>query len=80
MRGHGARPVPARTRAAYFDYLKKRHPDDLAQQVVEVPGVGHDGLGMFTSACGLAVLFGQALPQSCPVVAGTAPDMRSAGH
>ena len=46
MRGHGARPVPARTRAAYFDYLKKRHPDDLAQQVVEAPGVGHDG-----SAC-----------------------------
>ncbi|MCA8243921.1 alpha/beta hydrolase [Burkholderia sp. AU32262] len=65
---------------AYFDYLKKRHPDDLAQQVVEVPGVGHDGLGMFTSACGLAVLFGQALPQSCPVVAGTAPGMRSAGR
>ncbi|AOJ28990.1 alpha/beta fold hydrolase [Burkholderia seminalis] len=64
---------------AYFDYLKKRHPDDLAQQVVEVPGVGHDGLGMFTSACGLAVLFGQALPQSCPVVAGTAPAMRAAG-
>ncbi|UTV56889.1 alpha/beta hydrolase [Burkholderia arboris] len=65
---------------AYFDYLKTRHPDDLAQQVVEVPGVGHDGLGMFTSACGLAVLFGQALPQSCPVVAGTAPDMRAAGQ
>ncbi|VWB11799.1 hypothetical protein BAR24066_00385 [Burkholderia arboris] len=65
---------------AYFDYLKKRHPDDLAQQVVEVPGVGHDGLGMFTSACGLAVLFGQALPQSCPVVAGTAPVMRAAGQ
>ncbi|WP_325088330.1 alpha/beta hydrolase [Burkholderia contaminans] len=63
---------------AYFDYLKKRHPDDLAQQVVEVPGVGHDGFGMFTSACGLAVLFGQALPQSCPVVAGTASDMRAA--
>ncbi|KVT10627.1 hypothetical protein WT24_13905 [Burkholderia sp. MSMB1078WGS] len=65
---------------AYFDYLKKRHPDDLAQQVVEVPGVGHDGLGMFTSACGLAVLFGQALPPSCPVVAGTAPDLRAAGR
>ncbi|WP_343727517.1 alpha/beta hydrolase [Burkholderia seminalis] len=64
---------------AYFDYLKKRHPDDLAQQVVEVPGVGHDGLGMFTSACGLAVLFGRALPQSCPVVAGSAPAMRAAG-
>ncbi|WP_321957257.1 alpha/beta hydrolase [Burkholderia cenocepacia] len=65
---------------AYFDYLKKRHPDDLAQQVVEVPGVGHDGLGMFTSACGLAVLFGQALPRSCPVVAGTAPELRAAGQ
>ncbi len=65
---------------AYFDYLKKRHPDDLAQQVVEVPGVGHDGLGMFTSVCGLAVLFGQALPQSCPVVAGTAPELRAAGQ
>ncbi|HDV6329350.1 TPA: alpha/beta fold hydrolase [Burkholderia cenocepacia] len=65
---------------AYFDYLKKRHPDDLAQQVVEVPGVGHDGLGMFTSVCGLAVLFGQALPQSCPVVAGTAPELRAVGQ
>ncbi|AOJ19343.1 hypothetical protein WJ11_08150 [Burkholderia cenocepacia] len=65
---------------AYFDYLKKRHPDDLAQQVVEVPGIGHDGLGMFTSVCGLAVLFGQALPQSCPVVAGTAPELRAAGQ
>ncbi|WP_107309677.1 alpha/beta fold hydrolase [Burkholderia metallica] len=62
---------------AYFDYLKKRHPADLVQQVVEVPGVGHDELGMFTSACGLAVLFGQALPSSCPVVAGTAPGMRA---
>ncbi|ELW9530903.1 hypothetical protein [Burkholderia cenocepacia] len=65
---------------AYFDYLKKRHPDDLAQQVVEVPGVGHDGVGMFTSACGLAVLFGHALPRSCPVVAGTAPALRAAGQ
>ncbi|VWB38522.1 alpha/beta fold hydrolase [Burkholderia metallica] len=62
---------------AYFDYLKKRHPADLAQRVVEVPGVGHDELGMFTSACGLAVLFGQALPSSCPVIAGTAPGMRA---
>ncbi|HIH2749496.1 alpha/beta hydrolase [Burkholderia aenigmatica] len=62
---------------AYFDYLKKRHPADLAQQVVEVPGVGHDNLGMFTSACGLAVLFDQALPSSCPVVTGTAPGVRA---
>ncbi|MFK0375193.1 alpha/beta hydrolase [Pandoraea sp. NPDC090278] len=59
---------------AYFDYLKQRHPDGLAQKVVEVPGVGHDGLGMFTSACGLAVLFGRALPTLCPVIAGTAPN------
>ncbi|WP_241302828.1 alpha/beta hydrolase [Burkholderia stabilis] len=65
---------------AYFDYLKKRHPSDLAQHVVEVPGVGHDNLGMFTSACGLAVLFDQALPPSCPVVAGTAPVVRAAGQ
>lgn len=63
---------------AYFDYLKKRHPADLAQEVVEVPGVGHDNLGMFTSACGLAVLFDQALPSSCPVVTGTAPGVRAA--
>ncbi|WP_236872136.1 alpha/beta fold hydrolase [Burkholderia stabilis] len=65
---------------AYFEYLKKRHPSDLAQHVVEVPGVGHDNLGMFTSACGLAVLFDQALPPSCPVVAGTAPVVRAAGQ
>ncbi|WP_419689097.1 alpha/beta fold hydrolase [Burkholderia theae] len=65
---------------AYFDYLKKRHPAGLAQQVVEVPGIGHDNLGMFTSACGLAVLFDQTLPQSCPVVAGTAPVVRAAGQ
>ncbi|VVE68923.1 hypothetical protein PAN31117_03152 [Pandoraea anapnoica] len=57
---------------AYFDYLKQRHPDGLAQKVVEVPGVGHDGLGMFTSACGLAVLFGRTLPTSCPVITGAA--------
>ncbi|MCE4058752.1 alpha/beta hydrolase [Pandoraea sputorum] len=65
---------------AYFDYLKKRHPEGLAQQVVEVPGVGHDGLGMFTSACGLAVLFGRALPASCPVIAGTAPNVQGAAR
>ncbi|ODP35512.1 hypothetical protein A9762_00380 [Pandoraea sp. ISTKB] len=56
---------------SYFDYLKRRHPTDLNQKVVEVPGVGHDNLGMFTSDCGLALLFDQAVPQTCPVIAGT---------
>ncbi|WZB73696.1 alpha/beta hydrolase [Achromobacter insuavis] len=53
---------------AYFDYLTRRHPAGLNQKVVEVPGVGHDNLGMFTSACGIAVLFDRPLPASCPVV------------
>lgn len=53
---------------AYFDYLTRRHPAGLNQKVVEVPGVGHNNLGMFTSACGIAVLFDRPLPASCPVV------------
>ncbi|KWB48985.1 hypothetical protein WL37_11530 [Burkholderia ubonensis] len=57
---------------AYFDHLKKRHPSDLAHMVVEVPGVGHDNLKMFTSDCGLAVLFDKKLPQACPVLKGSA--------
>ena len=36
---------------AYFDYLKSRHPAGLNQRVVQVPGVGHNNLGMFTSVC-----------------------------
>ncbi|MFK0165302.1 alpha/beta fold hydrolase [Rhizobium sp. NPDC090279] len=56
----------------YFDYMKKRHPSDLNQKVVEVPGVGHDDEAMFTSNCGIAVLFDQPVPQSCPVIDGTA--------
>jgi pimeloyl-ACP methyl ester carboxylesterase len=51
---------------AYFKYLQARHPSALNQRVVEVPGVGHDGRGMYGSACGQAVLFGQPLPTSCP--------------
>ncbi|MEO6918138.1 MAG: alpha/beta hydrolase [Collimonas sp.] len=51
---------------AYFKYLRGRHPAGLNQSVVEVPEVGHDGRGMYGSACGQAVLFGQALPASCP--------------
>ncbi|WP_168233280.1 alpha/beta hydrolase [Pseudomonas veronii] len=42
----------------YFDYLKQRHPQ-LSQTLVEVPGVGHDGDGMFTSPEGQKVLFAQ---------------------
>ncbi|KTC34227.1 hypothetical protein AO265_24780 [Pseudomonas sp. ABAC61] len=41
----------------YFAYLLKRHPQGLRQRLVEVPGVGHDGDGMFTSAQGQAALF-----------------------
>lgn len=56
----------------YFDYMKKRHPSDLNQTIVEVPGVGHDNEGMFTSDCGVAVLFDRPVPASCPVIDGTA--------
>ncbi|PIB61401.1 alpha/beta hydrolase [Pseudomonas sp. 2822-17] len=42
----------------YFDYLKQRHPQ-LRQTLVEVPGVGHNGDGMFTSPEGQKVLFTQ---------------------
>lgn len=40
----------------YFDYLKQRHPQ-LRHKLVEVPGVGHNGDGMFTSPEGQQVLF-----------------------
>jgi pimeloyl-ACP methyl ester carboxylesterase len=43
---------------AYVRYLRLRHPAGTAQSSAEVPGVAHDALRMFTSACGLAVLFG----------------------
>jgi pimeloyl-ACP methyl ester carboxylesterase len=42
----------------YFDYLKQRHPQ-LGHRLVEVPGVGHNGDGMFTSPEGQKVLFAQ---------------------
>lgn len=44
---------------AYFHYLQTRDGAALKHRVVEVAGVAHDGRGMFTSACGLAVLFGR---------------------
>lgn len=55
---------------AYFDYMKKRHSADFKQKAVIVPGVGHDNLKMFTSNCGMAVLFNQAIPKTCPVITG----------
>jgi pimeloyl-ACP methyl ester carboxylesterase len=42
----------------YFDYLKQRHPQ-LRQELVEVPGVGHNGDGMLRSPEGQKVLFPQ---------------------
>ncbi|KAA0969992.1 alpha/beta fold hydrolase [Pseudomonas sp. ANT_H12B] len=43
----------------YFEYLKRLQPQGLNQQLIEVPGVGHDGDGMFTSPEGQKALFGQ---------------------
>ncbi|WPN46563.1 MULTISPECIES: alpha/beta fold hydrolase [unclassified Pseudomonas] len=43
----------------YFSYLKRLQPEGLNQQLIEVPGVGHDGDGMFTSPQGQKALFGQ---------------------
>jgi pimeloyl-ACP methyl ester carboxylesterase len=42
----------------YFAYLKRLHPQGLNQQLIEVPGVGHDGDGMFNSPQGQKALFG----------------------
>jgi len=44
---------------SYFEFLKRSHPQGLNQQLIEVPGVGHNGDGMFTSPEGQKVLFGQ---------------------
>ncbi|CAN7244180.1 alpha/beta hydrolase [Pseudomonas sp. LjRoot277] len=43
----------------YFAYLKRLNPQGLSQQLIEVPGVGHDGDGMFNSPQGQKALFGQ---------------------
>jgi pimeloyl-ACP methyl ester carboxylesterase len=41
----------------YFDYLQRLYPQGLNQQLIEVPGVGHDGDAMLVSPQGQAVLF-----------------------
>jgi len=43
----------------YFNYLLRRNPQGVNQRLIEVPGVGHNGEGMFTSPEGQKVLFGQ---------------------
>jgi pimeloyl-ACP methyl ester carboxylesterase len=45
---------------AYFDYLKNRARGEFNQRIHDIPGVGHQGRKMLTSACALAVLFGTA--------------------
>lgn len=44
----------------YFRMLQARDGASLKHRLLEVAGVGHDGDRMFTSACGLAALFGRA--------------------
>ena len=38
-------------------YQEQRHPNQVRHRIFTIPGVGHDGERMFTSACGLAALF-----------------------
>ncbi|PCE22710.1 hypothetical protein BWP39_23815 [Paraburkholderia acidicola] len=44
---------------AYARYMRMRHPGELNHCLFEVPGIAHDGAGMFTSPAGLAALFGR---------------------
>jgi len=43
---------------AYYHYLQARHPSGLNHSFNIVPGVGHDGARMLTSACALKLMFG----------------------
>ncbi len=46
-------------RAKYFiGYIERGHPGETTQDYAFVQGVAHDNRRMFTSACGLAVIFG----------------------
>ncbi len=42
----------------YIAYVHRQHPGGTMQTYAFVPGVPHDNRRMFTSPCGLAVLFG----------------------
>lgn len=43
---------------AYFAYLQSRHPEMRTQHFHVIPGVGHEGSKMLTSACAQAAMFG----------------------
>lgn len=52
-------------RAKYFiAYVAKRHPEGTNQEYAFVPHVRHDNRGMFTSSCGIGVIFDASL-QRC---------------
>jgi pimeloyl-ACP methyl ester carboxylesterase len=42
----------------YFAYLQARHGTGLRHRLIELPGIGHDPLGMFSAAMVRSVLFG----------------------
>lgn len=42
---------------AYVHYLQARHPEGIDQRLDIVPGVGHNGARMLTSACALAAMY-----------------------
>jgi pimeloyl-ACP methyl ester carboxylesterase len=42
----------------YIAYIGRRHPEGTSQDFAFVRGVAHDNRRMFTSECGLAVVFG----------------------
>jgi hypothetical protein len=44
---------------AYFAALQQRLGTALKHRLIDVPGIAHEGGRMFTSACGLSVLFGK---------------------
>ncbi len=46
---------------AYYHYLQMRHPSGLNQSFHVVPGVGHNGTRMLTSACAVTVMFGDGV-------------------
>lgn len=49
-------------RAKYFiEYVAKRHPGGTNQAYAFVPHVHHDNRGMFTSRCGIGVIFNDTL-------------------
>ena len=46
-------PVAVSPRTELCGHLRSRHPQGTSPEVVEVPGVGHDGPRMFESPCGV---------------------------